>query len=76
MAPEVYQGNYDQRCDIWSLGVILYIMLGGYFPFGSDSEQGLIDKVKSFDYDFDDEVWYEISDDAKDLIQSCLLPES
>jgi len=75
MAPEVFDGNYSQSCDFWSLGVILYVMLGGYPPFDGESETEIIQAVKNQDFSFDDEAWYSISPDAKDLIQNLLVPE-
>lgn len=39
MAPEVILGEYDERCDIWSLGVILFVLLSGVPPFFSDNEE-------------------------------------
>ena len=40
MAPEVIRGKYDKRCDLWSLGVITFVILSGQFPFyASDSDK-------------------------------------
>ena len=39
MAPEVVKGNYGPRCDVWSLGIILYIMLSGHFPFNGSNKK-------------------------------------
>ncbi len=75
MAPEVFLGNYCQKCDWWSLGVLLYVMLGGYPPFDGESEDQIQTAVMTGDYNFDDEAWYTISGDAKDLIENLLTPE-
>jgi calcium-dependent protein kinase len=75
MAPEVLSRNYSSSCDTWSLGVILYIMLCGFPPFDGDDDQEIYAAIKSMQYDFDDEVWNEVSDDAKDLIQKILVEE-
>jgi len=47
MAPEVIDGNYDEKCDIWSCGVILYILLCGYPPFNGSSDKEIMKKVKA-----------------------------
>jgi len=76
IAPEVLEGNYDEKCDIWSCGVILYIMLCGYPPFDGESEEEILEKVKKGSFDFPKEEWKNISKDAIDLIQKMLTFES
>lgn len=75
MAPEVLTKNYTNACDTWSLGVILYIMLCGCPPFDGEDDQEIYAAIKNLDYDFNDEVWNEVSDDAKDLISKILVEE-
>ena len=75
MAPEVISHDYTESCDMWSAGVILYIMLWGYPPFYGETDQEILEAVVSGEYDFEDEVWEEVSDSAKDLIRKLLVPE-
>jgi calcium-dependent protein kinase len=75
MSPEVINRNYSSSCDIWSAGVILYIMLCGYPPFYGDTDIEVYKKITTYDYEFDDEVWDGISDEAKDLIKKILVPD-
>ena len=72
VAPEVLKGNYDFSCDIWSLGVILYIMLCGYPPFEGDNNKEIFKRVLQQKLEFDPEDWTEISSEAKDLITRML----
>ena len=72
IAPEVLNETYDEKCDVWSCGVILYILLCGYPPFNGDDDVQIMKAVKKGKYDFPDEEWASISTDAKDLIMSML----
>ena len=76
MAPEVLEQNYSNACDMWSWGVILYVMLWGYPPFDGDTEEEILLSVQTGEYDFNDEVWDNVSDEAKDLIQKLLWAEN
>ena len=69
MSPEVLQGNYDNKCDIWSCGVILYIMLCGYPPFDGETEHDIFKSISRKKFSFPEEEWKLISDDAKDLLK-------
>lgn len=51
-APEVYRRQYTEKCDIWSAGVMLYIMLSGYPPFFGVTEKQIKELVLKGDYDF------------------------
>jgi len=70
VAPQVLAGKYDQQCDTWSCGVIMYILLCGYPPFYGQSDQEVLAKVKKGHMTFPSCDWNHISNDAKDLIRS------
>jgi len=72
MAPEVLTGNYDNKCDVWSCGVIMYILLSGSPPFGGPNDREILKRVKIGKYDFKDKVWNQISKEAKNLIQKLM----
>ena len=75
MSPEVLDGKYTQKCDIWSAGIILYVMLVGYFPFDGDTDYDTYDAIYQKQLDFDDKEWKYISNDAKDLIRHMICDE-
>ena len=56
-APEVLEGKYDKRCDLWSIGVITYMLLCGDPPFMGKSTAELEEKIKTTDYDYDGTIW-------------------
>lgn len=57
---------------MWSLGVIVYILLGGYPPFIEQNQRELFRKIRKAQYKFHDEYWGQVSSEAKDLIRSLL----
>ena len=64
IAPEVLNKHYDEKCDIWSCGVIMYIMLCGYPPFNAQSDAEIMNKVKIGKFSFPQEEWKFISDEV------------
>eukprot|EP00919_Chromeraceae_sp_WS-2016_P010282 GHVR01024136.1.p1 GENE.GHVR01024136.1~~GHVR01024136.1.p1 ORF type:complete len:478 (+),score=95.70 GHVR01024136.1:115-1548(+) len=75
VAPQVLRGEYGRECDLWSAGVIMYILLCGYPPFHGDSDKEILTKVKKGKYVFNDQDWRDVSADAKDLITKLLAYE-
>ncbi|XP_017118817.1 probable serine/threonine-protein kinase MARK-A isoform X1 [Drosophila elegans] len=97
MAPEVvdlFVGEahyYDKRCDLWSLGVIAYILLCGYPPFsgncGEDCgwnrgencrtcQELLFESIQEGHFSFPEAEWHDVSDEAKDLISNLLVKQA
>ncbi|XP_058055566.1 uncharacterized protein LOC131206977 [Anopheles bellator] len=97
MAPEVVDlfvgesNYYDKRCDLWSLGVIAYILLCGYPPFSGNCEQDcgwnrgencrtcqelLFESIQEGRFSFPESEWMDVSEEAKDLIRGLLVKEA
>eukprot|EP00927_Polykrikos_kofoidii_P059836 TRINITY_DN5495_c0_g4_i2.p1 TRINITY_DN5495_c0_g4~~TRINITY_DN5495_c0_g4_i2.p1 ORF type:complete len:465 (+),score=97.29 TRINITY_DN5495_c0_g4_i2:153-1547(+) len=73
MAPQVLKGTaYDSSADMWSCGVILYVLLCGYPPFGGSSANAVIAKVIHGNFSFNDADWGSVSEDARSLIRGML----
>ena len=72
-SPEVLKNNYNQKCDIWSCGVIMYILLSGKYPFYGTSEEEITKKILTGSFDFNDRHFINVSESAKDLIRKCLI---
>lgn len=73
VAPEILETTpYGTKADMWSLGVIVYILLGGYPPFIEENQRELFRKIRRGQYEFHEEYWSGVSKDAKDLISSLL----
>jgi calcium-dependent protein kinase len=76
IAPEVLNEVYDEKCDVWSCGVILYILLCGYPPFNGDTDTEIMKSVKKGQFDYPIEEWGLISKEAKDLVSNMLKYDS
>ncbi|KAK5774401.1 calcium-dependent protein kinase 26 [Gossypium arboreum] len=75
VAPEVLLKHYGPEADVWTAGVILYILLSGVPPFWAETQQGIFDAVLKGDIDFYSDPWPVISDSAKDLIRKMLCSQ-
>jgi len=77
VAPEVItaEGSYDKSVDMWSCGVITYVLLCGFSPFLSSTQTGLFEKIIKVEYDFPDPEWTNISAEAKDFIRHLLVKD-
>ncbi|KAG9139658.1 hypothetical protein Leryth_020106 [Lithospermum erythrorhizon] len=73
VAPEVLRKSYGIEADVWSAGVIVYILLSGVPPFWAESEQGIFEQVLHGDLDFASDPWPSISEGAKDLVRRMLI---
>ncbi|KDP36877.1 hypothetical protein JCGZ_08168 [Jatropha curcas] len=72
VAPEVLNRNYGKEIDVWSAGVILYILLSGAPPFWGENEKGIFEAVAKGQLDLQSSPWPKISSSAKDLIKKML----
>jgi len=75
IAPEVLTGKYDEKCDVWSAGVISFILLCGYPPFAGDTDPDILKKVKAGSFEFKSPEWDGISQGAKNLVTQMLTAD-
>ncbi|XP_042058161.1 calcium-dependent protein kinase 24-like [Salvia splendens] len=74
MAPEVLRRNYGNEVDIWSTGVILYILLCGVPPFWAETEEGIAQAIVYGQINFKRDPWPKVSEEAKQLVRGMLDP--
>jgi len=76
VAPEILsQQPYKEPCDLWSVGIVLFILLSGSPPFYDEDNFALFDKIKRCDYNFNAPSWATISAEAKDFISKLLVAD-
>lgn len=73
IAPEVFKNNYDNKCDIWSCGIILYTLLCGHPPFRGNKEEEIKNKILNFStLDFNSKEWRKVSKGAQEFVTHLL----
>jgi serine/threonine protein kinase len=76
MAPEIIQEKpYDHKVDIWSIGIITYILLSGRPPFAGRTKKDIFNAILTGQLRFDHPIWAQVSDDAKDFIRKALIKD-
>jgi len=71
-SPQVLAGTYDQSADLWSVGVIMYVLLCGYPPFYGETQKEAMASVRRGAFSFPAKHWSNVSEDAKHLIRQLL----
>ena len=69
----MWSERYDNKCDIFSVGVLLYVLLCLYCPFDGDNDNDILRKVMRCKFNFPEEEWKGISNEAKDLLKKLLF---
>lgn len=73
LAPEVLSSKYGKECDVWSLGVIIYYLLTGCYPFDGKTLNSIFQSILKAEFDFSGPEWENISSECKDLVSKMLL---
>jgi calcium-dependent protein kinase len=73
MAPEVLKGNYTAQADIWSVGVIAYMLLSSQMPFYGRKRRHIVEQILNCQFDFRGRRWKRISDQAKAFVEDLLV---
>lgn len=74
VAPEVLEGAYDEKCDVWSCGVILFILLSGHPPFKGENTGEILEKIVQREFNTTEGNWASVSKEAIDIVNQILVP--
>lgn len=72
MAPEMLKECYNEKADMWSLGIVMYELLSNRHPFEASTDQELVMQIQDGSYSFQGPAWRIVKDEAKDLIKQML----
>lgn len=72
ISPEVLRGNYNAKCDIWSIGIISYMLLSGTPPFNGQTDRGIVQAIREGKWEFPESVRKSVSLEGMSFISSCL----
>ena len=73
VAPEVLQGSYDEKCDIWSVGAFTYIMLSGDPPFNGKNNNAIFKRILNEDVTYPEDKFKNVSKEAMEFMKHCLV---
>ena len=73
IAPEVLNGEYNQECDVWSLGIVLYVTMTGKYPFDGNSREEVFSKIQTGMFDTSEKLFRNTSSECVDLIKKMLI---
>lgn len=75
IAPEVFEQKYTNKCDLWSMGVVSYILLSGKVPFPGDNNKEIIENVLKAEFHYNHDAFKQISTEARDFIDHLLVKD-
>lgn len=76
MSPEIVKNEkYDSKCDVWSTGVVAYVLLSGKPPFFGEGKDGVYKAICEQELQMTDDSWKLVSSEAKDFLQKCLTKD-
>ena len=75
-SPEVVDDLYDEKCDEWACGVLMYLLISGEPPFDGETEEEIFKKIKKCQYNFSSPLFNNVSNNCKDLIRKLLQPKT